>query len=127
MTVRASDNKEKQRAYQRERYQQRKAIKASLEVDRTTRAINLVQKYWVLGIVRQLADGSKGFSDLELALGASAESIRSALLTMSAYGLITNTRYKEVPPHVDYELTERGRGLLPVVAALSDWALDWQD
>src|SRR5215212_5074157 len=40
-------------------------------------------------------------------------------------GLLTRQRYREVPPRVDYELTERAREVLPVVGALSRWGYDW--
>ena len=44
---------------------------------------------------------------------------------MVADGLLTRQRYREVPPRVDYELTERARDLLPVVGALARWGYRW--
>ena len=44
---------------------------------------------------------------------------------MVADGLLTRQRYREVPPRVDYELTERSRDLLPVVGALARWGYRW--
>jgi HxlR-like helix-turn-helix protein len=44
---------------------------------------------------------------------------------MVADGLLTRQRYREVPPRVDYELTERSRELLPVIGALARWGYDW--
>ena len=44
---------------------------------------------------------------------------------MVADGLLTRQRYREVPPRVDYELTERSRELAPVVGALAQWGYDW--
>lgn len=44
---------------------------------------------------------------------------------MVADGLLTRQRYREVPPRVDYELTERARDLVPVIAALSRWGHRW--
>jgi hypothetical protein len=44
---------------------------------------------------------------------------------MVADGLLTRQRYREVPPRVDYELTDRAREVLPVVGALSRWGYDW--
>jgi hypothetical protein len=44
---------------------------------------------------------------------------------MVADGLLTRQRYREVPPRVDYELTERARDLLPVIGALSRWGSKW--
>jgi hypothetical protein len=44
---------------------------------------------------------------------------------MVADGLLTRQRYREVPPRVDYELTERARDLMPVLGALARWGYDW--
>ncbi len=44
---------------------------------------------------------------------------------MVADGLLTRQRYREVPPRVDYELTDRARDLLPVVGALTRWGARW--
>jgi hypothetical protein len=44
---------------------------------------------------------------------------------MVADGLLTRQRYREVPPRVDYELTERAQDLLPVIGALSRWGYQW--
>ncbi len=44
---------------------------------------------------------------------------------MVADGLLTRQRYREVPPRVDYELTERSKGLLPVLGALARWGYEW--
>src|SRR5687768_7589928 len=44
---------------------------------------------------------------------------------MVADGLLTRQRYREVPPRVDYELTERARELMPILGALARWGYDW--
>ena len=44
---------------------------------------------------------------------------------MVADGLLTRQRYREVPPRVDYELTERSRELMPVIGALARWGYNW--
>ena len=44
---------------------------------------------------------------------------------MVADGLLTRQRYREVPPRVDYELTERAREVLPIVGALATWGRRW--
>ncbi len=44
---------------------------------------------------------------------------------MVADGLLTRQRYREVPPRVDYDLTERSRDLMPVLGALARWGFDW--
>jgi hypothetical protein len=57
--------------------------------------------------------------------GISTEQLRSRLNRMVADGLLTRQRYREVPPRVDYELTERARDLLPVIGALARWGYKW--
>ena len=57
--------------------------------------------------------------------GISTEQLRSRLNRMVADGLLTRQRYREVPPRVDYELTERSRALMPVLGALAQWGYDW--
>jgi DNA-binding HxlR family transcriptional regulator len=76
--------------------------------------------------VRDLASGPRRFVELQRTLpGISTEQLRSRLNRMVADGLLTRQRYREVPPRVDYELTERARDLMPVVGALARWGYDW--
>jgi DNA-binding HxlR family transcriptional regulator len=76
--------------------------------------------------VRDLAGGPRRFVELQRTLpGISTEQMRSRLNRMVADDLLTRSRYREVPPRVDYELTERGRALLPVVGALARWGYQW--
>jgi DNA-binding HxlR family transcriptional regulator len=91
-----------------------------------SRALDLVGDKWTLLIVRDLAGGPRRFVELQRVLpGISTEQLRSRLNRMVADGLLTRQRYREVPPRVDYELTERARDLLPVVGALSRWGYRW--
>jgi DNA-binding HxlR family transcriptional regulator len=76
--------------------------------------------------VRDLVAGPRRFVELQRVLpGISTEQLRSRLNRMVADGLLTRQRYREVPPRVDYELTERARRLMPVVGALARWGFDW--
>src|SRR5690349_11823539 len=90
------------------------------------RALDLVGDKWTLLIVRDLAAGPRRFVELQRVLpGISTEQLRSRLNRMVADGLLTRQRYREVPPRVDYELTERARELMPVLGALGRWGFDW--
>ncbi len=90
------------------------------------RALDLVGDKWTLLIVRDLAAGPRRFVELQRVLpGISTEQLRSRLNRMVADGLLTRKRYREVPPRVDYELTQRSRELLPVLGALARWGYDW--
>ena len=88
--------------------------------------MDLVGDKWTLLIIRDLAAGPRRFVELQRVLpGISTEQLRSRLNRMVADGLLTRQRYREVPPRVDYELTERSRELMPVVGALARWGYDW--
>ena len=90
------------------------------------RALDLVGDKWTLLIIRDLAAGPRRFVELQRVLpGISTEQLRSRLNRMVADGLLTRQRYREVPPRVDYELTERARDVLPVVAELATWGYAW--
>jgi len=90
------------------------------------RALDLVGDKWTLLIIRDLAAGPRRFVELQRVLpGISTEQLRSRLNRMVADGLLTRQRYREVPPRVDYELTERARAVLPVVGALATWGYAW--
>jgi DNA-binding HxlR family transcriptional regulator len=90
------------------------------------RALDLVGDKWTLLIVRDLASGPRRFVELQRVLpGISTEQLRSRLNRMVADGMLTRKRYREVPPRVDYELTERARDLMPVLAELARWGYQW--
>ncbi len=90
------------------------------------RALDLVGDKWTLLIVRDLAAGPRRFVELQRVLpGISTEQLRSRLNRMVADGMLTRKRYREVPPRVDYELTERARDLMPVLGELARWGYEW--
>jgi DNA-binding HxlR family transcriptional regulator len=77
-------------------------------------------------IVRDLMSGPRRFVELQRVLpGISTEQLRSRLNRMVADGMLTRKRYREVPPRVDYELTERARDLAPVLGTLAGWGFEW--
>ena len=90
------------------------------------RALDIVGDKWTLLIVRDLASGPRRFVELQRVLpGISTEQLRSRLNRMVADGMLTRKRFREVPPRVDYELTDRARDLLPVLGALARWGYRW--
>lgn len=85
-------------------------------------ALALVGPKWTLLILGQLTTGPRRFSELGRALGeVNPKMITARLRELERYGLISRTVYAEVPPRVEYELTERGRGLGPAINALREW------
>ncbi len=90
------------------------------------RALDLVGDKWTLLIIRDLTSGPRRFVQLQRVLpGISTEQLRSRLNRMVADGLLTRTRYREVPPRVDYELTSSARDLMPVLGTLARWGHRW--
>jgi DNA-binding HxlR family transcriptional regulator len=90
------------------------------------RALDLVGDKWTLLIVRDLAAGPRRFVELQRVLpGISTEQLRSRLNRMVADGMLTRKRFREVPPRVDYALTERARELMPVLGELARWGYEW--
>lgn len=90
------------------------------------RALDLVGDKWTLLIVRDLAAGPRRFVELQRVLpGISTEQLRSRLNRMVADGMLTRRRFREVPPRVEYELTERAYALMPVLGELARWGYRW--
>ena len=88
-------------------------------------AVALLGDAWTLLIVRDLALGARRFGELQASAGISVRVLTDRLRTMSAAGLITRRMYAEIPPRVEYELTEKGRGAVAVVDALRAYGETW--
>ena len=90
------------------------------------RALDVVGDKWTLLIVRDLASGPRRFVELQRVLpGISTEQLRSRLNRMVADGMLTRRRFREVPPRVEYELTERAYALMPIIGEVARWGFDW--
>jgi DNA-binding HxlR family transcriptional regulator len=88
--------------------------------------LDLVGDKWTLLIIRDLAAGPRRFVELQRVLpGISTEQLRSRLNRMVADGMLTRRRFREVPPRVEYELTERARDLMPTIGELARWGYTW--
>lgn len=86
------------------------------------RALDIVGDKWTLLIVRDLLVGPTRFVELQRRLpGISTEQLRTRLNMMVSAGLLTRERFREVPPRVDYALTEKARALTPVLDAVAEW------
>lgn len=90
------------------------------------RALSVVGDRWILLIARELAFGPMRLSQLQKALpGMSTGALEQRLNRMVGEGLVTRRRYPEVPPRVEFALTDAGRDLLGVLTPLVRWALRW--
>ncbi|MEU9359797.1 helix-turn-helix domain-containing protein [Streptomyces sp. NPDC048301] len=88
----------------------------------TARALDAVGDRWTLLIVRELLAGPRRYTDLHADLpGVSTDVLASRLKDMEQGGLAVRRRLPPPAAASVYELTERGRGLLPVLTALAGW------
>ncbi|MGH2695731.1 MAG: winged helix-turn-helix transcriptional regulator, partial [Actinomycetota bacterium] len=79
-------------------------------------------KKWTALLIRALLDGPRRFTELlEAAPGLRDRVLSQRLKELEAVGIVTRAQYAEVPPRVEYELTERGRELRPVIAEMERW------
>ena len=82
----------------------------------------LISEKWKVLILRDLLDGTKRFGQLKASVtGISQKVLTSNLRSMEAAGLLTRTVYAEVPPRVEYTLTDIGYSLKPVLDAMLAW------
>jgi DNA-binding HxlR family transcriptional regulator/peroxiredoxin len=84
-------------------------------------ALAVAGDWWSLLIVRELAGGTTRFGELAAALGVSRKVLAERLNSLVDNDLVCRAAYSEHPPRYDYLLTDKGRGLLPVLIALQNW------
>jgi DNA-binding HxlR family transcriptional regulator len=77
-------------------------------------------------IVRDLAQGRSRFCELERSLaGISPRTLSLRLRDLEAAGVVERRTYPEVPPRVEYALTEKGHALLPIIEQMREFGRDW--
>ena len=89
--------------------------------------LTLISDKWKVLILRDLMPGTKRFGELKKSIGTVTQKVLTAQLRqMEASGLLTRTVYAEVPPRVEYTLTDLGRSLRPVLDAMEAWGTDYK-
>ena len=87
----------------------------------------LIGDKWKVLILRDLMDGTKRFGELKKSIGTVSQKVLTAQLRdMEEKGLLTRKVYAEVPPRVEYTLTETGDSLKPVLDSMWAWGLDYK-
>jgi DNA-binding HxlR family transcriptional regulator len=80
---------------------------------------------WSVLLIMMLGDGPKRFNELKRMIGGISQRMLTLTLRgLERDGLITRTVFPTIPPRVDYELTDLGRGLAKPVQALGQWAFE---
>ena len=87
-------------------------------------ALALVGGKWKMRIICSLyVDGTHRYNDLvRKTKGITNAMLSASLKDLEADGIITRTQYEEIPPRVEYALTQRGRELWPILHRLAHWA-----
>jgi DNA-binding HxlR family transcriptional regulator len=81
---------------------------------------------WTLLLVRDLAEGCSRFCELERSLaGISPRTLSLRLRALEEEGIVERHTYPEVPPRVEYSLTDKGRALLPIVEGMRSYGTHW--
>ena len=87
----------------------------------------LISDRWKVLILRDLLSGTKRFGELKRSVGTISQKVlTSNLRSMEADGLLVRQVYPEVPPRVEYTLTELGESLKPVLDAMWNWGEGYQ-
>ena len=87
----------------------------------------LISDRWKVLIIRDLLEGTKRFGELKKSVGNISQKVLTAnLRAMEDSGLLTRKVYAEVPPRVEYTLTETGYSLRPVLDAMVEWGTEYK-
>jgi DNA-binding HxlR family transcriptional regulator len=81
---------------------------------------------WTLLLVRDLSEGNSRFCELERSLaGISPRTLSLRLRALEEEGIVRRTTYAEVPPRVEYALTDKGRALVPLIEDMRSYGRRW--
>jgi DNA-binding HxlR family transcriptional regulator len=86
----------------------------------------IISGKWTLLVIRDLAEGSRRFCELERSLeGISPRTLSLRLRALEECGVVERHTYPEVPPRVEYVLTEKGRDLSPLIEDMRAYGMRW--
>jgi DNA-binding HxlR family transcriptional regulator len=89
------------------------------------RTLDVVGGWWTLLIVRDAFRGTTRFDDFHASLGMARSVLTTRLRKLTEQGVLERHAYSEHPPRYEYHLTEKGRALFPVIAAMIEWGDTW--
>ena len=90
------------------------------------RTADVISGKWTLLVIRDLSDGSSRFCELERSLeGISPRTLSLRLRALEEQGVVERHTYPEVPPRVEYALTEKGRALVPLIEDMRRYGKKW--
>ncbi|WP_320163577.1 helix-turn-helix domain-containing protein [uncultured Trichococcus sp.] len=87
--------------------------------------VDLIGNKWKLLIMREVLTGTKGFNERHrLVDGIIQKVLTENLRKMESDGIVKREAFPEVPPRVEYSLTDLGDSLRPIINSMSDWGMD---
>ncbi|MBR1470415.1 MAG: helix-turn-helix transcriptional regulator [Lachnospiraceae bacterium] len=90
--------------------------------------VSLIGSKWKLLIMRNLLVRPWRFNELQKSLdGISQKVLTDSLRSMEADGIITRTVYPEVPPRVEYALSELGESMRPIIKSMENWGMEYKN
>jgi DNA-binding HxlR family transcriptional regulator len=90
--------------------------------------VGLISNKWKILILRELLSGTKRFGELRTGIeGISQKVLTQNLRSMEEDGIIQRQVYAEVPPRVEYSLSDLGNSLRPIIDAMAQWGLGYQE
>ncbi len=90
------------------------------------RTADIVCGKWTLLVIRDLAEGRSRFCELERSLqGISPRTLSLRLRALEEEGIVERQTFPEVPPRVEYALTDKGRALVPLIEDMRAYGLQW--
>ena len=88
----------------------------------------MIGSKWKLLVMRNLMQRPWRFNELQKSIeGISQKALTETLRSMEADGIVLRTAYPEVPPRVEYSLTELGRSMQPIIKSMELWGLAYQE
>ncbi|MFN6121211.1 MAG: winged helix-turn-helix transcriptional regulator [Actinomycetes bacterium] len=88
-------------------------------------ALEVVGEWWTLLVVRNLMFGQRRFEAIQGDLGIARNILSDRLGTLVEHGIVDRVKYQDHPERYEYRLTDKGRDLFPVIAALMAWGDKW--
>jgi DNA-binding HxlR family transcriptional regulator len=87
---------------------------------------DLVCSKWTILVIRDLAEGRSRFCELERSLaGISPRTLSLRLRALEEEAIVERRTFPEVPPRVEYQLTDKGRALLPLIEDMRQYGREW--
>ncbi len=86
----------------------------------------IISGKWTLLVIRDLVDDNRRFCELERSLeGISPRTLSLRLRSLEEEGILARQTFAEVPPRVEYKLTEKGRALVPIIESMRSYGSEW--